>query len=155
MADHDQNLGTLLIAVSETGWRAEQKAAASAEPDRSVILCEVEELLPSCHGWGWSMAFGEFASEGKAAFWESEGGTLGDCVESILQGFPDLYEGWWVIDGFTAHYTVSWDGEHDADYDAEDIRRARWSDLKHFGYPVPWWARLLLLIRVDLRVPPL
>jgi hypothetical protein len=136
-------------------WRTMQKIAAAAEPDRSVILCEVKELLPGWGGQQGSIAFGEFASEGKAAFWENEGSTLGDCAESILQGFDDLYEGWWVIDGFTAHYSVSWEGEHDADYEAEDIRRARWSDLKHFGYPVPWWVGLLLLIRVDLHAPPL
>lgn len=143
----------LALELSEKDWRAEQKAAADAEPARSRILGQIVDLDKGHYGWqiGWN----EFQSEGRAAFWEGEGGTLTDAVESALNGMDvELAPGWWVMDGFTAHYSVDYWGEHDADYEIEDVRPAVWADVLHFlPHDVPWWVRLLRPVFRNRPVP--
>lgn len=133
-------------------WRAEQQAAAAQEPDRSRILFQCGDVEQTSYGI--RVSLGEMANEGKAAFWENEASTLWDSLEMILSIEDVPTDGWYLVDGFKAHYYRSYEGEYDSDYEFESIRPARWSDALHFGYPIPLWARLLLLIGVDRNIPP-
>lgn len=138
----------------EEDWRSQQKAAADAEPARSRILGQIVDCDKGQYGW--SIGWNEFLSEGKAAFWEGEGGTLGDSVESAINGSDtELSPGWWLIDGFTAHYSRDYWGEYDADYEIEDMRPAVWADVLHFmPGSAPWWVRLFRPLFWNRRVPP-
>lgn len=141
----------LSLVETEGKWWAEQKSAADAEPDRSRILGQIVDFEHTKYGV--SVGWGEFQSEGKAAFWESEGSTLSEALESCPSDVT-LKPGWWLFDGFNAHYSVDYWGEHDADYDVDDIRPAVWADILHFmPESVPWWVRILFPIVRSRPVP--
>jgi hypothetical protein len=128
---------------------------AASEPDDSTILFQ---LIYSHTGSfpAQKLDIYEVQSEGKGAFWENESCTLNmgieACVESdVIEG--KVTEGWWVIEKFVPHYSKDYYGEVDCDYECDNIRRARWSDVNHFGLPLPLLARLLLKVGVNNYVP--
>ena len=131
--------------------RSSPEDDAAQEPDLSTILFQLVEgdtfLLP-----GTGVEFWEVQGEGKAVFWETEASMLHDAIAGMLEP-AQCVVGWWVMENFTASYTKDYEGEVDCDYDHDEVRPAKWSDMLHFGMRVPWWARLLLALRLNGKVP--
>jgi hypothetical protein len=124
---------------------------AGPQPLRSRILFQIEYAEQTKYDL--SISWGEFAHEGRAAFWENEGSALEEALESILNRDDPPLPGWYMADGFSAQYSRDHWGECDAVFDVDEIRPARWLDAKHFGYPLPWWPRLKLFLGINSLIP--
>jgi len=113
------------LAFAKSPYHAPEDLAAD-EPDDSTILFQLVEGDSYMFPLGAYVDFWEFQSEGKAAFWENEASMLQDAVAGMLN-IDQCRPGWWVMEKFSSHYTKSYEGEVDCDYDHEAVRPARWS----------------------------
>jgi hypothetical protein len=101
------------------------------------------------------------ATDGDAEIVSYEG-MLTDAIAPMLDGpytlegktYEDFWRvGWFCIEGFTAHYSRDYWGDCDVDYECTDVRIARWSDYAETIARPPWWARILLIVGIDLAIP--
>ena len=96
------------------------------------------------------LELGEYAYEGGSADLEAESGMLPDSFVSLLDD-NEKKVGWFVMEGFYGTYRTDYYGEVDCDFECDNIRKAKFSDLDYFGY-APWWAKLLLKIGINLEI---
>lgn len=130
------------------------------KPGKSTILFELLEE-PSYQFTRWDEAqkkhvevglmIDEIQHEGGSAAIEAEQGMLEDAVYDLLDP-ADVGPGWWVIDGFYGTFCKGdgWMTDDEVDFECNEIRPARWSDMKHFGvqHP-PIWARIAMWLGLD------
>lgn len=132
------------------------------KPGKSTVLCEViEGDNYMFRRWSGGLTkhveleldFGELQHEGGSAAIEAEAGMLDYAVAPmLLDSFDELKPGWYVVEGFYGSYSTDYYGEVDCDFDCDLVRKARWSDIEHFGVArAPWWARLLRLFGKDVH----
>ena len=99
------------------------------------------------------LEFWEVHHEGGSAEIEAEAGMLQDTIANII---PPEFEkvGWFVMEDFYGVFSTDYWGETDCDHEFDNIRPARWSDLKRFGLKVSWWGQILTMLGRDGNVPP-
>ena len=129
-------------------------------PGKSTILFELIED----ETWQWTawatalnrhmpvgLMIEEIQYEGGSAAIEAEQGMLEDAVYSLLD--PDLHsKGWWVMDGFYGTFIKGdgWTTDDDVHFECDEIRPARWSDMKRFGVKrPPMWVRFAMMFGLD------
>lgn len=132
-------------------------------PEKSTILCQIIEgdsyLFQEWNSEkkcleNLGLDFHEFQYEGGSAEIENEAGVLQDTIAGLLD--PEFHRvGWFVVEGFYGHYWKDYYGECDVEYECDDIRVARWSDIEAMGLmKAPWYIRALRMFGIDPEVPP-
>lgn len=130
------------------------------KPGKSTILFELIEEPTYC--WTrWDpdqkkhvmvgLEIEEIQHEGGSAAIEAEQGMLDHAVYALLD-HEEHTAGWWVIEGFYGRFIKGdgWTTDDDVDFECDEIRPARWSDMEKFGVMrAPWWMKFAMLMGLD------